>query len=293
MKNLLVASFMFLFTANPVSASHYLDSLSRIYNSAKTDTVKYNVLFKIVKERLETGSENFDPEAISGLLEKTIDELRIKNDLRRFESFLHLKGLYFFIKKQYELSNRYCDTCIYLTKKSGDYNELGSLYMLQEMNYHLLNLSERRVKVLYQAIESYGKAGSLEGQASACFTLGNIYFANKNHNLAIQAFLQGAEIRNKLQDSIGAGINYLFCAAVLMKDGNLKLAGEYISKGHPVIYSHVVYQPLYYYIINGRWLKAMNRNEEALHYLETGANLAVNGNQRYQRPMALCEMAEI
>ena len=293
MKKMLFAVIFSLLTVIPAFANKFLDSLNREYRSAKTDTAKYNVLSKIIQEYLETGSENYKPDAITGLLDKTIEELRRKKDIRRFESFLHLKGLACFHTKQYDLANRYCDSCIHIAEKYGDNNELGDLYMLQEMVYHILNLDERRVQSLYKAIESYKKAGSLEGQAGACFTLGNIYLANKHDDLALKTFLQAAEIRNTLNDSIGAGVNYLFCASIVMKTGNLKLAGEYVNKGKPVIHSSVIFQPLYYYLFYGRWLNAMNRKEEALFNLEIAANLAVKGNQRYQKPTALCEMAEI
>jgi adenylate cyclase len=292
-KRISLLILVFILAANSGIADNYLDSLKRVYASAKTDTAKFNTLYKIIQEYLETAHKNFNPDSATVPLDRVVEELRSQNDPHRLESFLYLKALSFLRKRQYDRAEEYCDSCIAIANSLKDHTELGSIFLLKEMVYHLMNLDERRVQSLYKAIENFQKAGSLDGQAGAYFSLGNIYAANLKNDLAIENYLKGARLRNQLNDSIGAGIDYLFCATIEMKMGNLDNAGEYIRMARPVIHSRVVFQPLYYYAINGRWLKAMGKKKEALQNLSAAADLAVKANQRYQKPTALCDMAEV
>ena len=292
-EKILIYIVFVILSASPAYANKFLDSLYLEFKYVKTDTSKYNLLYKIINEYVETGSENFNPNAITSLLDSTIEQLRIKKDIYRFELFLSLKSKLCFFNKKYDLGLLYCDTCISIAEKLRNFNALGNLFLLKCWFYVTLNLNERRVQSIYKAIDYYKKAGNLQGEAEILFTLGNIYSANQQFDLSIKTFLSSAVINRKLKDSIEEGMSFLFCGVNALKMGNLKLAEEYIIKGKPVINSPLVYQPFYYYLTYGKWLKAMNRNAEALKIFEIAAKLSIKGNQRYQKPSALCEMAEI
>jgi adenylate cyclase len=293
MKKTLCTVIFLLFSAIPVFANNYLDSLYMKYHAAKTDTAKYNLLHKIIYEYVEIESDNHNPEAIAAILDKTIEELRIKKDDRRFESFLHLKATACYYTKKYDPALRYADSCIQIAEKYRDYNELGQLYRTKQLVYSMMNLGGRSVQSLYKAIEFFKKAGNVKSQANSLFSLGNFYLVNKQNDLALKTYLLSANVYTSVNDSVSAGMGWLFAAGIVRQTGNLKLAEEYIRKGRPVIHSPLIFQPYYYYFYYGKWLKAMNRNAEALDCFKIAAPLAVKGNQRYQKAAALSEMAEI
>ena len=227
MKKILLAVIFLLVSVFPVFANNYLDSLYREYYAVKSVSAKYTLLYKIISEYVTLDSENHNPDAIAGLLDKTIEELRIKKDFRRLEPFLHLKATSCYYKKKYDLASRYCDTCLQIANVFSDNNEIGDLYLTQELIYRGLHLGERGVQSLYKAIEYFRKAGNKANLANSFFTLGNIYSLTRQTDLALKAYLQSAVIYGTIKDSVSAGMAWLFCAQILMETGDLKLAEEY------------------------------------------------------------------
>jgi adenylate cyclase len=293
MKKTVFAFIVFLFIAVPASANKYLDSLYLKYKSARADTAKYKVLYYIIYEQyVNPANENYHPDAVRNLLDKTLEDLWNKKDLCRFNSLLKLKAEASLNTRKYELAIRYYDSCIRIAERYGNNNEIGALYSSKRVVYLLMNLNERMVQSVYKSIDYYKKGGSVPGQAASFFSLGNIYQINQQYDLSLRAFLQAADMFRKLNDSINAGICYVFSAGIAIKKGDFKLAEEYLKKGRPVIYSRYVYQSLYYFSTYGQWLKAMNRNKEALDNLEIAANIAEK-HQHYQKASILSEMAEI
>lgn len=293
MKKIWFALANVLLTATSAFADQYLDSLYREYNSAKSDTLKYNTLYQIVAECLNSGHENYNPESVAGILDQTIKELCGKNDLRRFASFLKLKAIASLRTNKYDQAVQYCDSCIQIAEEYADLNELAHLYAILQSAYSGLNLRDRQVHSIFKSIDYSHKSGNLALRYSMLFTLGNIYRVARQYDPAIRNYLKSAQISGQLKDSINQAMCYLFCAYCYIETRDLKLAEEYLIKGEPVIHSKVLYQPFYYYSMYGKWLKAMNRKAEALKVFETAVPLAVKGHQNYQKANTLCEMAEI
>ncbi len=293
MKKVLFTTLIFSFFAFSAIGDNKLDSLKREYSSAKIDTTRYNLLYKIIEEQTFPGSENYNPDAITDLLNRTIEELRRKNDIRRFELFLELKAWTAYVTKKYTLSNQYYDSCILIANKLSDYDKLGDIYYGKYSVLSAMKLVNRSIRSLYIASDYYKKAGDALGESNCLFKLGILYFGNQQDDLALTSYLKSIKLSEASKDSNSIAMTSLFCAEIYIKQGNLKLAEEYLKKGSLIKDSPYLYQPFYYYFNYGTWLKAMNRNDEALKYLEIAANLAVKGNQRSVKPLALLEMAKI
>ena len=290
MKKNTSAILFFFISATTTFANGYLDSLFNAYNTAKTDTTKYNLLQKIFTEQLNFGSINYNPDTISSLLDKTLQDLSIKKDISRLESFLDIKASQCYDRKKYNLSNFYCDSCIHLAEKLNDFLELGGMYELKHQNYLAQSFHHNAVEALYKSIEYYKKAKDIDGEVYELNQLGDQYRKNQQNDMALAYYLKAAPLSS---DSFQAGMIYASCSYIEIKKGNLEAAEVYLKKTHAVIYSPHAFQHFYYYIYYGIWLKAMNRNDEALQILSIAFEENIKGNHGYQRPWVLYEMAEV
>ena len=220
-------------------------------------------------------------------MSRTIEELRKKQDLQRLGKFIQLKAEACLISESYELGDQYCDSSIRIAEKFNDFASLGSLYWLKTIVYQEMNLNERMVQSLYKAIEYYQRAGNHSREAEMLFELANVYEDTEHNELAAKTYLKCTELTD---DSLLAGMAYLFSGRISLKKGDLKQAKEYINKGNGVMNSLKAEQTFYYYFIMGGWQKAMKRDKEALKNLEIAAALAVTPDLH---SMVLCEMADI
>jgi adenylate cyclase len=284
----LAVIFFLQVTASP--GARPPDSLTNQYLSHRNDTIRYSLLITFIRKNLESRQGRLPSPEVRSLTDRAIERLRSINDQRRLGLFLGLKAEICIAAKNWNAGDLYCDSSIRIAEKFRDYESLGLLYELKTVIYKNMNLNERMVQALYRSADNYKQAGNVGREAEMLFELGTVYANTDQADLALRTYLQSAQITNDKDETCKA---YLFAAHLALKKNDLRLAEEYLRKGKAAKNNPNEELSYYFFFVNGKWLRQMNRGEEARASLETADSLATLCNQTGLRVMALCESADI
>lgn len=196
--------FLFLFISSAffssAQSSRKTDSLIKLLNTPQHDTVKFQVLTKLVKafKRINVNKGYEYSLKLLNLAEKMDD--RHKADAYYYQ------GLLLLAQGKYDTAIKWCEKSVVIYKAldrqkdiSQTYNQIASAY---------LEIPDLVKSVYYyqQSLAIKERTGDEEGASNTYGNLGNAYNQMGNSEKAIEYFDKSAAIKKKLNDEYGYAI---------------------------------------------------------------------------------------
>lgn len=250
-----------------------LDSLVKIFNSAKHDTVKFNAalaIFEVYLKKNPYEAESYVNAAV---------QLALKTNLKpKLAQAYMKKGVFFkkidvqdtaiiFFKKAQELfmelknyknaanmsfniassksdmgeideALNELDSLSRYYKKEGNTEQEGMCYSNMSNIYDTKGDFNSAIKLLFKAIDLFDKCNKPERKARALNGIANLMREKGDYKKALEYAFKGLAIREKIEDYLAIGVSYTTLGNIFGQMNDQKNALAYMLKGYK-LYSEI------------------------------------------------------
>lgn len=255
------------------------DSLLKIYNQEKNDTVKIKLLLRVAKSY-----KNKNPDTAIYFLRKTIAEIEKSSNKKALSSFLYKRkieantqmGIIFETKTDYDNSIK----CYLIAKEIAVENnyKIGIASAEQNISLHYYNKSdyEKAIEHCLKAIKTQTELNDKKALPQLYSNLGLFHKNKGDYKAAVEAFFKGFSLSKEVNDSLGIMSCSNNMGQIYLDKKDLIKAEEYFNTAYKI--SIALNVPEYTAPIStnlGHLFSARKNYQKALEYYQVTLSMCL------------------